>query len=153
MTDIDSDEFTMQARDRYTDILVPTDGSDAAWRAAERGVEIAAALEASVHAFSVVESAGALKRDQLRVNAEREAEEAVERVESEAERVGVDVTKTIESGVPHESILEHATTADADIIVMGTHGRTGLDHVVIGSITERVVRASPVPVLTIRPEE
>lgn len=152
MTDIDPDEFTMQARDRYTDVLVPTDGSDAAQRAAERGIEIAAALEATVHAFSAVESAGALKRDQLRVDAEREAEEAVERVESEAERVGVDVTTSVESGVPHESIVEYATITDVDMIVMGTHGRTGLDHVVIGSIAERVVRTSPVPVLTIRPE-
>ncbi len=153
MDDMNPDEFTRQARDRYTDVLVPTDGSDEAQRAAERGVEVAAALEASIHAFSVVESPGALKRDQLRVDAEREAEEAVERVVSEAERAGLDVTSTVKSGVPHESIVEYATTADVDMIVMGTHGRTGLDHVVIGSIAERVVRTATIPVLTVRPEE
>ena len=153
MTNDDPEEYAAQARDRYADVLVPTDGSDAAQRAAERGVEIAAALEATVHAFSVVEGTGTIKRDQLRADAEKEAESAIERVEAEAGRREVDVTSAVRSGVSHEAIVEYAVERDVDLIVMGTHGRTGLDHVLIGSVAERVVRSSPVPVLTVRPEE
>lgn len=52
-------------------------------------------------------------------------------------------------GPPYETIL--AAAADADSIVMATHGRTGLAHVLIGSVAEKIVRHAPVPVLTIRP--
>ena len=153
MTTDTDDQHAVQARDNYQEVLVPTDGSDAAQRAAERGIEIAAALEAAVHAFSVIEGAAALKRDQLRVDAEGKAKDAVDRVAAEADRTGVDVTSTVRSGVPHEAILEYVEEADIDMIVMGTHGRTGLDHVIIGSIAERIVRNASIPVLTVRPED
>lgn len=152
MTD-DIDRTIDRARENYQRILLPTDGSDEAQTAAERGIEIAAALDASVHAFSVIQSSGVLKRDQLRTDAEADAKDAVERVETAADRAGVEVTTSVEKGVSHESIVNYATANDVDMIVMGTHGRTGLDHVMIGSVAERVVRTSPVPVLTIRPQE
>ncbi len=151
--DVDPEEYAAQARDRYAAVLVPTDGSDEAQRAAERGVEFAAALDATVHALSVMKGAGALKRDQLRVDAERDAEEAVDHVAAEADRAGVNATRAVEPGVPHEEILQYAREHDIDLIVMGTHGRTGLDHVLIGSVAERVVRTSSTPVLTVRPEK
>lgn len=53
-------------------------------------------------------------------------------------------------GEPYRSIMNAA--ADVDLIVLATHGRTGLEHLVIGSVAEKVVRHAPVPVLTIRPE-
>ena len=52
------------------------------------------------------------------------------------------------NGWPGEAVLKAARDLDADLIVMGTHGRTGLSHLVLGSVAERVVRESPVPVLT-----
>lgn len=54
------------------------------------------------------------------------------------------------SGMPHEEICQHATAQQADIVVIGTHGRSGLDHLLFGSTAEKVVRRSEVPVLTIR---
>lgn len=54
------------------------------------------------------------------------------------------------SGIPHQEIIGKAGEVGADLIVMGTHGRTGLDHVLFGSTTEKVVRKSTIPVLTIR---
>lgn len=56
-------------------------------------------------------------------------------------------------GLPYEQIIEHAGEKGADLIVLGTHGRTGLDHVLFGSTAEKVVRKSPYPVLTVRLEE
>ena len=101
----------------------------------------------------MIKGAGALKRDQLRVDVERDAEKAVDHVAAEADRAGVNATRAVEPGVPHEEILQYAREHDIDLIVMGTHGRTGLDHVLIGSVAERVVRTSSTPVLTVRPEE
>jgi nucleotide-binding universal stress UspA family protein len=56
----------------------------------------------------------------------------------------------IVSGVPYEEIIRKAEETDASLIVMGTHGRTGLDHLIFGSTAERVVRSASCPVLTIR---
>ncbi|MCW8859203.1 MAG: universal stress protein [Deltaproteobacteria bacterium] len=56
-------------------------------------------------------------------------------------------------GLPYEQIIQQAEEKSADLIVLGTHGRTGLDHVLFGSTAEKVVRKSPVPVLTVRLEE
>lgn len=59
------------------------------------------------------------------------------------------LTEVVE-GNPHEKILEYVSEHDIDMVVMGTHGRTGLDRALMGSVAERVVRRSPVPVLTVR---
>lgn len=56
-------------------------------------------------------------------------------------------------GLPYEQIIGQAEEKSADLIVLGTHGRTGLDHVLFGSTAEKVVRKSKVPVLTVRLEE
>ena len=62
----------------------------------------------------------------------------------------IEVRSHFASGVPHEAIIASAKELDADLIVMGTAGLTGLSHFLIGSTAERVVRLSPVPVLTVR---
>jgi nucleotide-binding universal stress UspA family protein len=56
-------------------------------------------------------------------------------------------------GIPYDEVIKKAVAESADLIVMGTHGRTGLDHVLFGSTAEKVVRKSPVPVMTIRVAE
>lgn len=61
-----------------------------------------------------------------------------------------DVKSFVKPGIPYDEILKLAAEEGADLIVMGTHGRTGLDHVLFGSTAEKVVRKSPVPVMTIR---
>lgn len=57
---------------------------------------------------------------------------------------------SIVNGIPYEEIIRKAKDIDASLIVLGTHGRTGLDHIIFGSTAERVVRSSPCPVLSIR---
>ncbi|MDF9746423.1 universal stress protein [Natrinema salsiterrestre] len=132
----------------YQDVLIPTDGSDGTRRSINHGLTIAGRFDATVHALSVVPEGplGTLQTDEAIPAAER----AVERVETEATREGVDVVTAVEQGVPHEEILAYADDHGIDMIVMGTQGRTGLDRVLVGSVTERIVRMADVPVVTVR---
>ncbi|SEQ40681.1 universal stress protein [Natrinema salaciae] len=132
----------------YQDVLIPTDGSDGTRRSINHGVTIASRFDATIHALSVVPEGplGTLQTDEAIPAAER----AVERVETEATREGVDTVTAVERGVPHEEILAYADDHGIDMIVMGTQGRTGLDRVLVGSVTERVVRMADVPVVTVR---
>ena len=66
--------------------------------------------------------------------------------------LGLTLTKVL-NGVPFVEIIRYARESEMDLIVMGTHGRTGLGHLLIGSVTERVVRKSPCPVLTVKHPE
>jgi universal stress protein A len=63
----------------------------------------------------------------------------------------VEVSRQVVVGVPYRTTVEVAEAAKADLIVTAAHGRTGLSHLVMGSVAERVVRMAPCPVLTIRP--
>ncbi|MFC6766407.1 universal stress protein [Natrinema soli] len=132
----------------YQDILVPTDGSDGTRRSLTHGLAIAERFDATIHALSVVPEGplGTLQTDEAIPAAER----AVERIEAEATREGVDIVTAVERGVPHEEILAYADDHGIDMIVMGTQGRTGLDRVLVGSVTERIVRMADVPVVTVR---
>lgn len=60
------------------------------------------------------------------------------------------VETAVVEGVPRSEILAYVEDEGSDLVVMGTHGRTGLDHYLIGSVAEKVVRRSPVPVVTVR---
>ena len=63
---------------------------------------------------------------------------------------GIEVTVAVRSGVPVDEIRAYVREHPVDVVVMGTHGRTGLRHALVGSVAERIVRLSSVPVLTIR---
>ena len=65
----------------------------------------------------------------------------------------VEVRQIVELGVPYKKIVEKAKEEAADLIVISTHGRTGIDHMLVGSVTEKVVARASCPVLSIRPTE
>lgn len=140
----------------YDRILIPTDGSKEAGKAAEHGISLAAAVGASVHALFVVESRlSALPSDSMRQvtekgELERYGRETTEEVVADAEARDVSGVAAVEQGKAHEEIVEYADENDIDCIVMGTHGRDGVQDVILGNVTERVVRTSNVAVLTIR---
>ena len=143
----------------YERVLIPTDGSDGALRAARHGNALASAYDATVHVLSVVDTGhysevladvDAAVRES-REALEREAEEAIEDVR-EILQEDLDVVTAVANGVPQEVILEYAAENDVDLVAMGTHGRSGLDRLLIGSVAERVVRTSDAPVLTARNE-
>ena len=136
----------------YETILVPTDGSSQSDAALDHAVTLARHHDATIHILYVADTnrdsltaQGGEVVDALELEGDRITSEAVERVEP-----GVDVVDTVEAGDPVETILDYATSVGADLVVMGTHGRRGLDRYLLGSTTERVVRLSSIPVLTLR---
>jgi len=142
----------------YDRILVPTDGSAGVERAVEHAVGLAEKHGATVEALYVVNAAtfGGLPMETswegISSVLREEGHEAVERVEEIAEERGVDVETRIVEGMPSRTICEHADSEGCDLIVMGTHGRGGIDRLLMGSVTERVVRTAEPPVLTVRME-
>ncbi|MBE7444528.1 MAG: universal stress protein [Planctomycetia bacterium] len=65
-------------------------------------------------------------------------------------RPNIHIQPIVEKGVPFVEIIKTARYNHIDLIIMGTHGRTGLEHILIGSVAERVIRSAPCPVLSIR---
>jgi nucleotide-binding universal stress UspA family protein len=139
----------------YDRILVPTDGSPEVERALEYAFDLANAHDAAVRALYVVNAAGygglpmetALEGISDALHEEGRA--AVDRAE-ELAPADVTVETDVLEGVPSRVIVEEADPAECDLIVMGTHGRGGIDRLLLGSVTERVVRRAPVPVLTVQ---
>ncbi|ELY60672.1 universal stress protein [Natronolimnohabitans innermongolicus] len=136
-------------------ILIPTDGSDGALAGAKRGIALASRIDADVHVVSVVESqVREGEFDDLEFPPlEERAEDAVEEIARLAADHDdeLDVTTTIRTGTPFQSIREYASRREIDVIVMGTKGRTGLDRVLLGSVTENVLRTARTPVLAVPP--
>jgi len=136
----------------YQELLLATDGSDAARQATEQGIELADQLGATLHVLSVSEDGPQAenKQDRLRTDPEEEAAAAAEEANEAAAREGIDATTDIRHGVPQEQIVDYAETNPVDMVIVGTAGRSGLDHLLSGSVAEEIVRNAPVPVLTVR---
>ncbi len=135
-------------------ILIPTDGSENAKAAVSRGLELAKLLGAQVTALNVVDLSAfigygdALSLPNLLPILKREGQDIVEQVRQEGERRGVQVNTMVETGTPSHKIVD--ISKDHDLIVMGSLGRTGMSHLLLGSVAERVVRHATCPVLIVR---
>jgi nucleotide-binding universal stress UspA family protein len=140
----------------YDPVLVPTDGSDDALRAADHGTALARAFGARVHLLNVVDlqaaggpfDAGGLD-DSFRERLRADAEERLDATEA-AISVTEGLRTAVVEGNPVRAILDYADEHDVELIAMGTQGRTGVDRYVAGSVAEGVVRQARVPVLTVR---
>lgn len=143
----------------YKHILVPTDGSDVVTAAADHAIELAANFDATIHTLYVVEAENttlpseAMRHEEMYENYVEWGKEITNDIVDRAQDRGLKGVATVEDGVPHEVISEYAATNDIDVIVMGTTGRSGWRERLLGSVTERTLRTSSVPVLTIRAEE
>ena len=140
-------------------VLLATDFSEAAEAAEAEGLDLARRLGAEVvyvHVGTEPSLYGEGPFGMARVQGVYEAQrrwatdELARRVEG-AREGGVAARFVLPDGVPHQAIVDTAAKEHADIIVIGTHGRTGLERIVLGSVAERVVRLAPCPVLTVRP--
>jgi nucleotide-binding universal stress UspA family protein len=141
----------------YDDILLPTDGSEAASAAIEHAIALAGRYDATIHALSVVDLSalagsydGGAAVPGVIESLEGGSEQAVSEVAERCERHGVDVRTEVTQGTPYQAIGAYVEEGGIDLVTMGTHGRTGLGRYLLGSVTERVVQTSKVPVLTVR---
>jgi len=136
-------------------VLVPIDFSEHSEKALAYAVELAKGLGAKVHLVHVYPITayaappllpGPVVFAQFRDESQRVFEELMTRVKRD---YSSELTGSLKEGVPHVEILRCASDIGADMIVMGTHGHTGIEHLLLGSVAERVVRGARVPVLTV----
>lgn len=144
-------------------ILVPVDFSECSRAAVRAAVGLAARYGAEVELLHVhdapwtPEAVTVRTEDGREVAAEQYLEEESQRQLTELaasvpELARIAHRKSIRTGMSHDIILNRARAAGADLIVMGTHGRTGLSHLLMGSVAEKVLRGAPCPVLVVRDE-
>lgn len=138
-------------------ILIATDGSEYAEKAASYGMKLAKTACAEVHALYVISTQHAVITRTVKGWSEGLEESLTEKgsaaigyVEKMGEEIGVKVTPVFLKGIPADKILEYAQENNIDLIVMGTHGLTGIKKFLIGGVAEKVVRHSRVPVMIIR---
>jgi nucleotide-binding universal stress UspA family protein len=137
--------------------LAPTDFSEPSKQAIAYAFELAQTFEATLMLLHIIGPLDYPMRSYPHLVTtmleylERQAHHDLAQLLLEAQDVKVEVTRRVVEGPPYRKIVEGATAEQADLIVMATHGRTGLSHLVMGSVAERVMRMAPCPVLTIRP--
>ena len=138
----------------YDGVCISTDGSDAADAALDVAISIAAAHDATLHVLNVADTnQPSLARIEGRVQdvLEEAGKEIVEKAATTARNVGVDVTTAVVQGGPSRTIREYVDDREVDLVVMGTRGQRTVERIILGSVTERVLRVSAVPVLVVPP--
>lgn len=135
-------------------ILFPTDGSSEAEEALEDAIAFAKKYEADLHVLYVVDTYEKSWQESVVEEvidiAKEEGNQALDRVVKQVEREGVTVRKTLtRNNRPEDAILDYAEKQEIDLIVMGTHGRSGFKRLFLGSTTERVMRRTDLPVLAV----
>ncbi len=146
----------------YDRILIPTDGSDTAEIAVDHALDLATKYDAEVYTLYVVDtdamdlSLGTEQVDRLRAGKFGEMTEVRERAEAATGHVaelarerGIEVVEDVTAGRPHAAIADYADDHDIDLVVMGSHGRSGVKRALLGSVTERVLRSTHRPVLVV----
>lgn len=151
-------------------ILAPTDLSVLSQVGVRYALDLAKALGAEVTVFYVINndelirSGGGPKQDEVGGSTYKSQRivNIVERYQSALSRFlgtnfadmipSVKVREKVEIGIPDKNIVDRAKAEQTDLIVISTHGRTGLSHVLLGSVTEKVVRNAPCPVISVNPQ-
>ncbi len=142
-------------------ILIPTDFSEFGQHAIAYGCELAQRFDAELHvlhvvqdAFPLVPEAGMLTVSHVEyINQLIESSgQMLEQLPDSEKSASQNVVRAVEVGTPFVEIVRYAREQEIDLIVLGTHGRTGLVHMLMGSVAEKVVRKAPCPVLTVRPK-
>lgn len=144
---------------RFRRILHPSDFSPASRPAFEQALELAEADRAEllvVHVLGPVVAGGGegyvppRLYEELEASARAYAQKELDGLTAKAKKAGVRARSLLLTGIPHEQIARAAESRRADLIVIGTHGRTGLARLLLGSVAARVLAIAPCPVLTVR---
>ena len=138
-------------------ILVPTDFGDCSRQAVALAVEMASTYDASLVLVHTCELPSytypgmAMSLVDLLTDIEAAAKKQLDAELARVRAAWPGTTALLKTGFPAQEILAAIQGCEADLVVMGTHGRQGLSHVLLGSVAEKIVRTSKVPVLTMRP--
>lgn len=143
-------------------ILVPTDFSDYSRAALEYGCAVAEKFGAELHLLHVLQDLVGLvpepglafppPGDYMR-ELQASADRALDELPGPLAPEGLSIERATRQGPPFVEIVRYAREAEIDLIVLGTHGRSGLAHMLLGSVAEKVIRKAPCPVLTVRPSD
>ena len=142
-------------------IVCPVDFSNCAQQALKYATELAKQFDAEVCIVHAYEDPAAYVTPmpmsgyvgpgaELLLELRKQLEQRLAQTKDEVEKLGVRVRSELLEGAPYRVVLDWAKEYGADLIVVGTHGHTGLTHALLGSVTERIVRMAHCPVLTIR---
>jgi nucleotide-binding universal stress UspA family protein len=137
----------------YEDVLVPTDGSEGAAAAVEPAMDVASRYDARLHVLSAIDTAAMgfdVRSATILGTLQDAARAAVDDVETRARAASVaSIETSVVQDAPFRAIRSYVDEHDVDLVVMGTRGNTGLERYLLGSVTEKTVRTSSVPVMTV----
>ncbi|MFA4934464.1 MAG: universal stress protein [Candidatus Methanoperedens sp.] len=144
----------------YKKILVATDGSDYTKKASNHAIELAKLSGAELHAIYVIDTRYGCgpesciltdtSPERLRMILRRQGDDATKYIENIAKKEGLETERWIVDGNPADEILKLAEKESVDLIVMGTLGSSGIERFLLGSVADKVIRSSRIPVLTVR---
>ncbi len=140
-------------------ILIPTDGSEYSRYATDYAVNLCEALNAEITLISVADIRYEMYDVYSEVHAvgnvealiREQVSRALDQHAAEIERRGISVRKILRVGDVIQEILDVVEKEKIDLVVIGTHGRKGISHFLLGSTTEKLIRSAPCPILTVRP--
>jgi nucleotide-binding universal stress UspA family protein len=138
----------------YSHILVATDGSKFSEAAVCYAMRLAKATGAKltiIHVANVHGYVEVLWHD-MKKRYRDEGEKVLEEVKEHCDLEGIDAETLLEEGVPYLKIVEAAKRLHCDLIILGSHGHSGLEKILLGSVAERVIGISPVPVMVVPPD-
>lgn len=127
-------------------ILVPSDGSEHATKAADKAIQLAKILDAEIVAVHVIDE----KLIQPFEVLEEEGMEILHQIQKKGESAGVEVSEVLLLGNPWHDMKKISNKTEADLIVIASHGRTGLEKILMGSVAENTLKTADIPVLLIK---
>ncbi|MCX6170371.1 MAG: universal stress protein [Ignavibacteriales bacterium] len=143
-------------------IIVPTDFSKLSFTALEYAKDVAEKMEAEIHLIYVLEktppflalsSLNVSEEEVMKSMEEQALKQLKETSRNITEDSSIKITEILRKGVDYEEIIKYSKEIHCDMIVLATHGRTGILHNLLGSVAEKVIRYAQCPVLVISPEE
>lgn len=147
---------------KIKNILLPTDFSKISLTAADYAVELALEYKAKLHVLNVLEKTPPilairsldLSREKIIESIDADAKSQLEESIKQIKKIkDIEIISAIRKGIDYEEIIKYSQEKKIDIIVIATHGRTGILHTLLGSVAEKVIRYSKIPVLVTTPGE
>jgi universal stress protein A len=145
---------------KVKNILLPTDFSKTSLTASEYAVELANQYNAKLHVLNVLEKTPPilairsldLSREKIIESIDADAQAQIDECVRKIKKIkNIEVVAAVRKGIDYEEIIKYSKDKKIDIIVIATHGRTGILHTLLGSVAEKVIRYSKVPVLVTTP--